>query len=196
MNTSGALRKEVNEIANFDYSSVKPEDLEMRREPRKSKFIVIHKPSSTRAEDPVSPGAYQEVRFRRPAGMPKENRPKDMTGFIEARGEGGKIFPIVETEGVETNHFLIELANDPEALKRSFEGQPEEATATTTSAKTAEEEPQQPEQAAATAATAAGTQEETPATPETPKPAPEADTSEVSGETKQELDDLLAGLEG
>jgi hypothetical protein len=189
-------------ITDIDYTKVNGADLEMRREPRKSKFSVVHKPTGAVAEDPVAPGNYAEVRFRRPAGMPKENRPKDMTGYVESRSEtGGAVWPIIETTKKEgdkdvttvDNQFLTALANDPEALKRSFEGQPAEAGgADAESASSNGASTTTPEAAAAAAAAAAGTAQ----APQAPAaPAPEADAVELPGEQKKELDDLLAGLE-
>jgi hypothetical protein len=177
----------------LDYSTVQASDLEMVREPRKSTFTVIHKPTNTVGTTPVVPGTLSEARFRRVGSkLPKENRVAGMEGYIEGVDEADTgIFAIVTAaEGREAkNEYLEALVANPAALKATFEGKPK-GSAAPAEGQTAEQ-----------AAVAPSAPSETPQAPvETPQPAaavPEAAPAEeaVSPSGNEELDDLLATLE-
>ncbi len=111
-------------MTDIDYSLVKREDLAIVREPRKSKFHVIHKPTGKISETPVAPGSGVEARFRRPSVLPKENRLKDMEGYIEGRDSEDKSFWVIVGGSSPRNEYLDALAKDPEALKASFDPSP------------------------------------------------------------------------
>jgi len=111
-------------MAPFDYSTVKVEDLELHREPRKSQFTIVHKPSGAVAQEPVVPDTFSPARFRRPTQLPKENRTKGMVGYIEgADSESKSLFVILEGDGAK-NEYIEALVASPDTLKACFEGAP------------------------------------------------------------------------
>lgn len=178
----------------IDYSSVKAEDLIMQREPRKATITVLHKPSGKVASDPVVPSDKSGARFRRPSTLPKENRQKGMEGYIEGANKNG-LYVIIGNPGDEgyKNEYLEALANDPEALKASFEGTPKAAKAS--------DGEQAPKPAAKKPAATQQSVTESPSeaasapAPEVP-PAPAVEPTEpISPEAADDLDKMLADLE-
>lgn len=161
-------------MSTIDYASVKREDLEMKREPRKAQITVVHLPTGTVASDPVVPGSLTPARFRRPTNLPKENRLKGMEGYIEGQEEDTKTFFPIYTGENPKNEYLDALANDPEALKASFEGTKGKAAPPTT--------PETPEETIAAAAPAADAE-------------PPAEQAPAEPEEMAELDDILAELD-
>lgn len=198
----------------FDYTTCQHTDLEMLREPRKSVIKVKHKPSGAIAESPVVPGPLSAARFRRATNLPKENRVKDMDGYIEGGPDDKVLFPIIAGE-TPKNEYLEALAKDPAALKASFEGTPKQSK----SAEKQQDEPPAPsatpqapvaappaqvapDAAPATvdppAAPAAQTPEVAatpPASAEAPQPAAEPAPTSSEDPELGELDDILATLE-
>jgi hypothetical protein len=173
-------------MSTIDYTTVKPEDLEIVREPRKSKIRLRHIPSGTLAETPLSPGTLKEVRFRRHNSLPKENRQKDMTGYIETTSDDTAGFwPIIGEPGQENfrNDYLIAVAADANALKASFEGADKAGPAT--------DEPKAPAPPKAAAdPTVAPDGTAQPAAPTEPP----VEVATTTPDVKEELDELLAGL--
>jgi len=204
----------------IDYASVTVADLDIKREPRKSKFALVHTPTGRIAEDPVVPGSLTEARFRRHTGLPKENRIKDMIGYIESKDDDDKNFyPIVGGENPR-NEYLDALTKDPAALKACFEGPPQtsdstpaqqvtppmpdpaEATSQEQSPQPPTTEAQEPPQTEApeTPQSENGAQSEAtevqPSEPEEALPAPAPTEGEpVNEEEIGDLDQLLAGLQ-
>lgn len=109
-------------MSTIDYGSVTRADLEMTREPRKSQFTVVHKPTGTVATDPVVPGSYAPARFRRPTNLPKENRQVNMEGYIESTNEEDTQLYVITIGDEASNEYLDALVGDTEALRISFEG--------------------------------------------------------------------------
>lgn len=166
-------------MAELDFSNIKAEDLEMRREPRKSRFTVVHKPTGTVGENPVSPGSHTEARFRKPTNLPKENRVANMDGYVEGVGDDDKGFwPIIKGDEPK-NEYLVALVADPEALKITFgQGQPAEAVKST----------------ADTPAPAATVADEDELKGDSGSSEPQ-DATPVEDSDLAELDDILAGLD-
>lgn len=199
-------------MTTIDYASVKREELEMHREPRKSQFTVVHKPSGAVATDPVVPGSLTPARFRRPSNLPKENRVAGMEGYIESTSEDDKQFFLI-IEAAENraaqNQYLDALAGDPAALQRSFEGPAKTASEVKaaggqqTAPEAASEAPAPERQAESQPGPTVPEPEEVPA--DAPEPAEEPTPAESGVEEpapvgaavgdSDDLDDLLAGLD-
>jgi len=178
-------------MTTIDYGGVSRDELEMTREARKSQFSVVHKPSGAVALAPVVPGSLAPARFRRPANMPKENRVKEMEGYVESTREEDTQLYIITTGESARNEYLDALVADPNALRASFEGVKAQQTAETTDeapvpAGTPTAEPASPNEESAPVAQP----QQTPPDNDAQAPAPT-----VSKETEDELDDLLAELE-
>lgn len=218
-------------MSQLDYNAITSADLELVREPRRSTFTVVHKPSGTVGKTPVIPGSHEPARFRRPNKVPKENRSADMIGFVEGRGDASGMWPLIGGDNPR-NEFLVALCEDKEALRKTFEGVPEEAGSSgdterqpvpdtadaaqepqaeatestdTPSAPPAEEQPA--EEAAAPAEPvpadpapepeASAPVEEPPAEASTDEPEPQQeDGGTVGADDGNQIDELLAGLDG
>jgi hypothetical protein len=119
-------------MTGIDYSTVSRDDLELIREPRKSQFTVVHKPTGAVGSTPVVPGSLSPARFRRPTNMPKENRAPHMEGYIEGREEDTQGFYIIVAGETPRNEYLDALAGDADALRATFEGASSQGTAAPT----------------------------------------------------------------
>lgn len=105
----------------MDYSTVKAEDLELVREPKRSAFAVKHVPTDTIGTSPVIPGTTSLARYHSPSGLPKEER-KGLSGYIASVDKGVQAIYKIPVKG--DNEYFAALAADPEALKLTFEGVP------------------------------------------------------------------------
>lgn len=171
----------------MNYDEVTPDQLKMERLPRKSKFHLVHVPSGEVAKDPVVPGEMTEARYRRPTILPKENRIKDMTGYVEGRGDDAKLYIITEGDSPR-NEYLEAIAADKAALKACFEGVPQ---------KDSQDSPPDPTPGDAPATAAEVLEEAEHAQPEDKSQvqaeAPKA-TEPVQPDEMKQLDELLAGM--
>jgi hypothetical protein len=137
-----------------------------------------------------------------------------MIGFIEGRGDDSGMWAIIgdgeDSPKVIKNDYLEKLAASPEALKRTFEGTPEEtssgdegrqpvpetgaeaSTPPETPADSPAEQPAPPEQENETPAEEAA---EPTSEPEATAPDEASDGGTVGDADMESIDDMLAGLE-
>ncbi len=124
-----------------------------------------------------------EARFRRPNVLPKENRVKDMEGYVEGIDKEQKAFWIVVGGSSPRNEYLEALAVDPKALQATFEGVPKAPDQPPSS-------PVAPEILAASDASPLAAEVNL-----NGDPAPTQETETVNPEEMEDLDALLAKLE-
>jgi hypothetical protein len=108
------------ESATITWGSVRAEDLEIVRVPRKSHFTVRHRPTGIIAERPVLPLTLEQAKWHNAVTLDKRYRTvKGITGWISSVNRENHVVFLVSVRG--GNEYLKALAADVEALRQSFD---------------------------------------------------------------------------
>ena len=105
--------------ANIDYASVKPEDLEVVREPKKSHFKVRHIPTGAVGEAPVLPVSLDRAKYHSIATLEPRYQQRGVTAWVGSANKDNPTVYLVSVRG--GNEYLQALAQDVEALLWTFD---------------------------------------------------------------------------